>query len=264
MTELELKEQALVARLKELEPFAVAFSGGVDSSVILAAARAAAIPGFCAIMAVAPVYPDYELARGREFCRRSRIKLIEVDADFFGNAAAVQNDVNRCYYCKKAIFMRARQIADAEGCRYLVDGTNATDLGEERPGLAACEELGVVHPLLECSLTKPEIRQLAQKYGLEYWNDPAAACYATRIPVGTVITLDKIRTVARGEAILKETGLTGPRLRHHGEIARLELRGDDLKRFTDPAFAAKIDRELKALGFEHIAVDIRGYGAKQG
>jgi pyridinium-3,5-biscarboxylic acid mononucleotide sulfurtransferase len=264
MTGLESKEQALITRLRELAPFAVAFSGGVDCSVILAAARSAAIPGFCAIMAVAPVYPEYELARGREFCRMARIKLIEVEADFFGNAAAVLNDVNRCYYCKKAIFMHARRIAEAEGCRFLVDGTNATDLGEERPGLAACDELGVVHPLLECGLTKTEIRELAHKYGLAYWNDPAAACYATRIPTGTVITLDKIMTVARGESFLRDCGLTGPRLRHHGDIARIELRGDDLQRFTDPAFAKKVSRELKILGFEHVTVDIEGYGGMQG
>ncbi len=257
--DLEGKEQLLIDFLKDLKSFGVAFSGGIDSSLLLMVARRSDIADFCAVMAVGPHYLDYELERGRELCRRNRIDLYEIDSDFFGNASALKNDINRCYYCKKPLFMRAKEFVQSKGFTYLVDGANVSDTFEFRPGADAAMELGVVSPLKECGLEKPEIRELAKKYDIEYWDDLPNACLATRIPQGDIITFEKIETVKRGEMFLRECGLAGPRLRHHTTIARIEVRGDDFAKFAEESFSKKISRELKTLGFSFVTVDIDRY-----
>lgn len=259
--DLTQKEKALIGRLHELKSFGVVYSGGVDSSLVLKVARDNGIVDFCAAMGVAPVYFPHELERGREFCKRCRIKLFELKLDFFGNASVVKNDLNRCYYCKKSLFMELKKTIQDKGYTYLVDGTNMSDLSGTRLGIDAAEELGVVSPLKDCGFEKSDIRKLAKKYDIEFWDEPSSACLATRIPAGEIITLEKIRTVERGELFLRECGLKSPRLRHHNEIARIELRGDDIEKFYDRDFARKVAIELKTLGFKYVTVDIEGYHA---
>jgi uncharacterized protein len=257
--DIDAKEKFLVEKLHELKSFGVAYSGGVDSTLILKVARDNGVVDFCAAMGIAPVYFAYELERGKEFCRQCRIKLFEIEVDFFGNASALKNDINRCFYCKKEVFSNIKKKVQDEGYTFLVDGTNLSDLGEDRPGMEAAEELGVVSPLKECGIEKGDIRHLAKKYDIPFWNEPPSACLATRIPRGEIITLEKVKMVEKGELLLKEFGFTGPRLRHHEEIARIELRGDDIGKLNDPEFARKVAFQIKQIGFKYVAVDVEGY-----
>ena len=257
--DLERKEQMLIDRLHELKSFGIACSGGVDSTLLVKAARDNDIVDFCACMADAPVFFPHELERAREFCRQCRVKLFEIDFDFFGQASIVKNDSSRCYHCKKAMFGNIRKLVQDKGYTYLIDGTNVSDVFDYRVGIEAADELGVISPLRECGLEKEEIRQLAKKYDIPFWNEPATACLASRIPRGTVVTGDKVSTVLKGELFLKDQGLAGARLRHHGIIARIEVREDDFTLFTTPEFRQRIAAGIRDLGFKYAALDVQGY-----
>jgi uncharacterized protein len=256
---LDEKEQLLIERLRELKSFGVAYSGGTDSSLVLKVARDNEIVSFCACMAVAPVFFPHELERGKEFCRKCRISLIETRFDFFGSASIVKNDSRRCYYCKKKLFGEIKKLVQDNGYTYLVDGTNASDLSDFRAGIDAADELGVVSPLRECGIKKEDVRQLAKKYDIPFWNEPASACLASRIPQGDIITADKIETVLKGELFLKNEDLNGPRLRHHGKIARIEVREDDFELISGKTKKEHIVKGLKDLGFKYVTLDIEGY-----
>src|SRR5262249_30582714 len=169
------------------------------------------------------------------------------------------NPANRCYYCKHELYTRLADIARARGVAAIVDGSNADDRGDYRPGRQAAREFGVLSPLDEAGLTKAEIRELARRAGLATWDEPASACLSSRIPYHSEVTPEKLRVIEAAEHVLRGLGFRVFRVRHHETIARLELGRDEIARALEPALAERIDRELRALVYAHVTVDLRGY-----
>jgi len=257
--DLASKAAALDARLASLGSVLVAYSGGVDSAFLgITAARVLGDRSIC-ITADSPSYPDRhrDLAIGtaRAFhLRHEMVATSEVD-----NPAYRANPVNRCYYCKHELYSRLTGIASARGFAAVVDGSNADDRGDYRPGRQAAREFGVLSPLDDVGLTKDEIRELARQAGMASWDEPASACLSSRIPYHSEVTEEKLRTIDAAERVLRTLGFRIYRVRHHDTIARLELGKDEIARALEPETAAAIDRELRALGYAHVTVDLRGY-----
>jgi pyridinium-3,5-biscarboxylic acid mononucleotide sulfurtransferase len=257
--ELASKAEALDARLASLGSVLVAYSGGIDSAFLaVTAARVLGDRSIC-ITADSPSYPDHhrDLAIGtaRAFhLHHEMVRTSEVD-----NPDYRANPANRCYYCKHELYSRLTAIARDRGFAAVVDGSNADDRGDYRPGRQAAREFGVISPLDEVGLTKADIRELARLAGMETWDEPASACLSSRIPYHTEVTEEKLRTIDAAERVLRGLGFRICRVRHHDTIARLELGKDEIARAFEPETAAAIDRELRALGYAHVTVDLRGY-----
>jgi uncharacterized protein len=257
--DLASKAAALESRLASLGSVLVAYSGGVDSAFLgITAARVLGERSIC-ITADSPSYPDHhrDLAIGtaRAFqLRHEMVRTSEVD-----NPEYRANPVNRCYYCKHELYSRLTAIARERGFAAVADGSNADDRGDYRPGRQAAREFGVVSPLDDVGLTKDEIRELARQAGMATWDEPASACLSSRIPYHSEVTEAKLRTIDAAERVLRDLGFRVCRVRHHEAIARLELGRDEIARAFEPEIAATIDRELRALGYTHVTVDLRGY-----
>jgi uncharacterized protein len=253
------KAAALEARLEALGSVVVAYSGGVDSAFLaVIAARVLGDRSLC-ITADSPSYPDRhrDLAIGtaRAFgLRHEMVHTSELD-----NPDYRANPANRCYYCKHELYGRLTAVARARGFAAVVDGSNADDRGDYRPGRQAAREFGVLSPLDEADLSKDEIRALARDAGMTTWDEPASACLSSRIPYHSEVTEAKLRTIEAAEGVLRTLGFRVFRVRHHDAIARLELGRDEMARALEPDVAAEIDRALRALGYAHVAIDLRGY-----
>ena len=253
------REAKLVARLADLGSVVVAYSGGVDSAFLgITAARVLGDRSLC-ITADSPSYPDRhrDLAIGtaRAFhLRHEMVRTSEID-----NPDYRANPANRCYYCKHELYSHLTALARERGFAAVVDGSNADDRGDYRPGRQAAREFGVISPLDEVGLTKDEIRELARDAGMASWDEPASACLSSRIPYHSEVTEEKLRTIDAAERVLRDIGFRIFRVRHHDTIARLELGRDEIARAFEPAIADRIDRELRALGYAHVTVDVRGY-----
>jgi pyridinium-3,5-biscarboxylic acid mononucleotide sulfurtransferase len=257
--DLAMKAAALDARLASLGSVLIAYSGGVDSAFLgITAARVLGDRSIC-ITADSPSYPDRhrDLAIGtaRAFhLRHEMVTTSEVD-----NPQYRANPANRCYYCKHELYTRLTAIARARGYAVVADGSNADDRGDYRPGRQAAREFGVVSPLDDVGLTKGEIRELARRAGMSSWDEPASACLSSRIPYHSEVTEAKLRTIDAAERVLQDLGFRVCRVRHHDTLARLEFGRDEIARAFEPEVSAAIDRGLRALGYEHVTVDIRGY-----
>ena len=169
------------------------------------------------------------------------------------------NPANRCYYCKQELYSQLTAIARTRGIPVIADGSNADDRGDYRPGRQAAREFGVRSPLDEAGLTKADIRALSHAAGLPTWDEPASACLSSRIPYFSEVTDEKLRMIERAETVLRDLGFRVCRVRHHDSIARLEIARDEMARALDPEIADRIDRELRAIGYEHVTLDLRGY-----
>jgi pyridinium-3,5-biscarboxylic acid mononucleotide sulfurtransferase len=167
--------------------------------------------------------------------------------------------VNRCYYCKQELYTTLSELARQRGVRVIVDGSNADDRGDYRPGRQAAREFGVRSPLDEVGLTKEEIRELSRRAGLATWDEPASACLSSRIPYQSEVTDDKLRTIERAEQALRDLGFRVCRVRHHDDLARLELGQEEMARALDPSLRDRIVRELRTIGYKHVTIDLRGY-----
>jgi uncharacterized protein len=252
-------------RLKELEAIVaphgsalVAFSGGVDSSLALAvAARALPQERVLAVTSNNETYLPSELDLAREFAASLGVEHLVIDTRELDNPDYASNPTNRCYFCKSTLYSDLGRLATERGYGCVVDGANADDEGDYRPGRKAAKELGVVSPLSIAGVGKAEVRELAKHLGLPSWDKPALACLSSRFPYGQEITPEKLSQVARAEEFLRREGFRQVRVRHHGEIARLEVGPDEMER----AFARReeISTELKAAGFLYVALDLSGY-----
>lgn len=257
--ELASKAAALDARLASLGSVLVAYSGGVDSALLgITAARVLGDRSIC-VTADSPSYPDHHRDLAIGTARAFHLRHEMVPTSEVNNPEYRANPANRCYYCKHELYTQLTAIARERGFHAVVDGSNADDRGDYRPGRQAAREFGVLSPLDDVGLTKADIRELARRAGMATWDEPASACLSSRIPYHSEVTEEKLRTIDAAERVLRDLGFRVCRVRHHDAIARLELGPEEMARAFEPEVAAAIDRELRALGYAHVTVDLRGY-----
>ncbi|GJL66530.1 MAG: adenine nucleotide alpha hydrolase [Nitrospirales bacterium] len=257
--DLREKHVALQKVFKDMESAIVAFSGGIDSTLVLKVAYEVLGPHAEAVTAVSPTFPAIELEAVRQLSSEIGIPLHIVETDQLEIDAFVKNDEMRCYHCKTDLYQLLRTIKNDSEASVIVDGTNVDDLQDDRPGITAARALGVRSPLVEAQLGKAEIRALAKALGLSNWDKPAAACLSSRIPRGTLITRVGLSRVEQAEALLFREGMRQVRVRDHAGIARIETSDSEIGLFYDPERRCRIVRELKRLGFQFVTVDLEGY-----
>lgn len=256
---LERKEADLYRALSELPSILVAYSGGVDSAYLAYAATRALGPRALCITADSASYPDRHRQMAIGLAREFGFKHEIIQTDEMARPEYRANHADRCYHCKTELYSRLAVVARDRGIAAIADGSNADDRGDYRPGRQAAREAGVISPLDAAELTKDEIRELSRRAGLPTWDEPASACLSSRIPYFSEVTDDKLRMIERAEAALRALGFRICRVRHHDTIARLELGRDEIARALEPGLSETIDRELRAIGYAHVTVDLRGY-----
>src|SRR5499426_125579 len=252
------KERALRETLSSLGSVVVAYSGGADSAFLAYVANDALGSRALAVTADSPSYPERHRQMAIEIAERFGLHHRIIQTRELERSEYRANPTNRCYYCKHELYTHLRRIAEDRQA-VVVDGNNADDRGDYRPGRLAAREFGVRSPLDEVDLSKQEIRELSRGVGLPTWNEPASACLSSRIPYMNEITDEKLRTVEDAEHVLWTLGCRVYRVRHHDQIARIEPGRDEIARALEPDVAATIVSELKALGFKHVTIDLQGY-----
>lgn len=255
----EQKYEQLKQILNEMGSVLVAFSGGVDSTLLLKVAVDQLQERTAAITIEAPFHSRSERDEARRLAGEIGVRQIIYDAGQLDLSALEYNPPERCYLCKKSVFTICRALAQENGFAWLADGSNSDDLLDHRPGRRALQELGVRSPLLEAGLTKADIRALSRELGLPTWDKPALACLLTRFPHGSRITADRLRRVERCEEFLRGLGFGQLRVRAHEEIARIELEEGDLPRFLEKNLRAAVCDFFIAAGFERVTLDLAGY-----
>jgi len=253
----EEKLRALKAALGELDGALVAFSGGVDSTFVLAVAHEVLGERALALTAHSPSVPQAERSEARDLARRLGVRHLEVESREMDDPRYTANPVDRCYYCKSELYRLCGEVAGREGVAAILDGFNADDRRDHRPGHRAAAERAVRSPLAEAGLTKAEVRAWSAAYALPTWDKPQMACLASRLPYGTAVTVERLGQVERAEAALRALGLRTFRVRYHGDIGRIEVAADEMER----AFArrAELARAVCAAGFKVAVLDLEPF-----
>jgi len=253
------KKEDLIRQVRDAGSLLVAFSGGVDSSLLLTLAHEALGKRAVAATADSEIFPAREKDMAVEFTGERGIEHIVFRSEETGIPAFVSNGPDRCYHCKKSLFKQLIKIAEERGIKHVAHAANADDIKDYRPGLRAAKEVGIVAPLVDAGLRKQDIRFLSKEMGLSTWDKPAMACLATRIPYGSPVTHEKLKMIEDAEVFLFDSGVSQCRVRHHGSVARIEVDSSSIKMIMDDDLRKAIVRKFREIGFLHIAVDLEGY-----
>ncbi len=259
MDRLHEKQRKLEEYLSGLGSVAVSFSSGVDSTFLLACAKKVLGDNVIAVTAAPCMVPKREVTEATQFCRHEGIRHIIIGEEELPIDGFAHNPPNRCYLCKREIFTKILGVAKENGMANVVEGSNADDTGDYRPGMKAIEELGIKSPLREADLTKEDIRALSKEAGLPTWNKPSFACLASRFVYGEEISPEKLEMVDKAEQLLLDLGFTQVRVRVHGNIARLEVLPSQFEKLIEEGVREKIHKAFKDIGFDYVTADLAGY-----
>jgi len=254
---IDLKLQKLKKNLKAMKSVLIAYSGGVDSTLLLKIAGDVLKGKVLAVIAGSPTYPQDEIKGATKLAKKLGVKCRLIKTNEFSDTRFVKNPRNRCYYCKLELFSVLKKIAKQEKLNYVLDGSNLDDLKDFRPGSRAKSELKIRSPLQEVELTKKEIRFLSKKMKLPTWNKPSLACLASRIPYGTYLKKQDLERVNKAEQYLRSLGFKQVRVRHYGDTARIEIERDKIKTFIVQSTECIV--KLKKIGYKYITLDMEGY-----
>jgi pyridinium-3,5-biscarboxylic acid mononucleotide sulfurtransferase len=256
---LREKEARLFALLSEMRRVIVAFSGGTDSAYLAWAANRVLGSNALAMTADSASLPESHKRDAERFVAQFGIAHEYVETREFDNPDYVRNDPNRCFHCKDELFTRLSSVGRERGIDYIIYGVNVDDLGDYRPGQKAARQHDVAAPLVDAGLTKAEIRELSRLAGLPTWDRPASACLSSRIPYGTPVTIQNVKTVETGEEEIKALGFRQFRVRFHGEVVRIEIAPEELEKALNAEMARRFTTIFKALGFKYVTLDLEGY-----
>ncbi len=253
------KKEKLISMLKQFDSLLVAFSGGVDSMLLLAVAQEALKEKLVAVTAKSQVHPLREFDSAVDFVKRSGIRHMVIESSEMDMPEFVVNNRDRCYVCKKNMIVELKKIAQELKIKTIAHGVNLDDLDDYRPGLKAALEMDVKSPLADAGLSKKEIRELSKEMGLPAWNKPSQACLATRIPYGSVITVEDLKKIEKAEDFILNLGFRSCRVRLHGDTARIEIDPDEIENMMKKENREAMITKFRQIGFVHTAVDLEGY-----
>ena len=257
---LEQKARKIKSLILEMDSALVAFSGGVDSTLVLALAHDVLGEKALAVTAQSASMPDREMKACHQLAKEIGVKHLVVKTEEMSNPNYRANPANRCYHCKTELYSSLKKVAQQENILNILNGTNTDDLGDYRPGLDSAREQGVRSPLVEAEFNKQEVRELSRKMEFSVWDKPAMACLSSRIPYGQPVTPEKLAMIEQAEDLLLSLGFTQVRVRHLGTLARIELDKNEIPRYqNDKSVQKAVEEKLKALGFNNVVLDPEGY-----
>jgi len=257
---LDKKTKKIKSLIREMDSVLVAFSGGVDSTLVLALAHDVLGEKALAVTAQSASMPDREMKACHQLAKEIGVKHLVVKTEEMSNPNYRANPANRCYHCKTELYSSLKKVAQQENILNILNGTNTDDLGDYRPGLESAREQGVRSPLVEAQFSKQEVRELSRMMKLSIWNKPAMACLSSRIPYGQPVTPEKLAMIEQAEDLLLSLGFTQVRVRHLGTLARIELDKNEIPRYqNDKSVQKAVEEKLKALGFNNVVLDPEGY-----
>jgi len=259
LAEAKNKLNILKAHLQSLNSVALAFSGGVDSTFLLKVASEVLGNNVIAVTARSSTYPEREFKEACKYAADFGVKHIVIDSEELDIEGFADNPTNRCFFCKNELFSKIKEVAKEYKIQHVIDGCNSDDVGDYRPGMQAAREHGVISPLKEAGMTKEDIRLLSKELGLPTWDKQAFACLSSRFPYGQKITREKLNMVDRAEQLLLDLGFKNVRVRHHGDVARIEVASHERVKFFNTDLMDSVNEKLKEIGFTYAALDLKGY-----